>query len=424
MPVDFSVISGCRVCRGDNLQPILHLGTQPLANSLRTRSDLIRNDFPQAPLSLAFCEDCSLVQIMETVDPVVLFRDYHYFSSVSPAFVEHARQLAKETITRFQLTSGSLVMEAASNDGYLLRHYKDAGVTVLGIDPAENIARQARNSGIPTMGLFFNSESAKDLAKRGYVADVFHANNVLAHVVDQNDFVQGVKSVLKPDGVAIFEFPYAGDMFANTEFDTIYHEHLCYFSLGAVSELMLRNGLAVFDVERIPVHGGSLRIHVGHREIYGKLMPSDSVQLLQAEEIMRGMHQLPFYLDFAARVNMLGMQLWKAIYKVKTTGARIAAYGASAKGSTLLNYFGIGADVLEFIADRSPYKQGYYSPAFNLPILDPRELLKRQIPYALLLTWNFYEEITAQNKEWLDKGGMWIVPLPRVIIGATPTLTP
>ena len=292
---------------------------------------------------------------------------------------------------------------------------------VLGVEPAENIARVAEDAGIRTRCRFFGEKEAHEIVGHHGKADVFHANNVLAHVADQNDFAKGVKRLLKPDGVAIFEFPYVGDMISSTEFDTIYHEHLCYFSLESVRELMLRNGLSVYHVERLPVHGGSLRIFVKHSDA-PHLLADISVSELSEEERIRGMWELPYYMDFAARVNMLGMQLWQTLYGIKMTGAKIAGYGASAKGSTLLNYFGIGANVLEFIVDRSPHKQGKFSPAFNLPILPPQKLMERQIPYALLLTWNFAREILDQNTEWSRKGGLWIVPLPHLIVtgGALP----
>jgi SAM-dependent methyltransferase len=420
-------IGQCRICGFSQLHDVLEFGSMPLANSLETAEERVRNDGPRAPLTLTFCEECSLVQIRETVDPETLFGHYLYFSSVSSAFVQHARELAERTIRRQGLRKDSLVVEAASNDGYLLRHYRDAGVPVLGVEPAENIARVAEDAGIRTRCRFFSEAEAEEIVHDHGQADVFHANNVLAHVADQNDFVRGVRRVLKPGGIAIFEFPYLGKMIENLEFDTIYHEHLCYFSMTSATKLFEQNGLAVLDVEHLSFHGGSLRVTVGHPVWSYPLWSVEDargpkVKDLIGEEHHRGLDRVDRYLKFVAQVNRLGMTLWQVIFDIKRAGGLIAAYGASAKGSTLMNYFGIDDDVLEFVADRSLHKQGLFTPGNHLPILSPDELIRQRVTHALLLTWNFYEEISSQNREWLDRGGVWIIPLPLVTVTGASSL--
>ncbi|MAT42397.1 MAG: methyltransferase [Anaerolineaceae bacterium] len=402
-------ILGCRSCGSSELSMILNLGETPLANSL-LREDELRNQQQGYPLELVFCENCALVQITETVDPEILFRNYVYFSSFSDTVVKNAQEIVNRTILRSGLDQESLVVEIASNDGYLLQFYKNAGIPVLGIEPAQNIAVHARANGIPTVCEFFNQDVANQLKENGQQADVFHANNVLAHVADLNGVVAGMRTLLKPDGIGIIEFPYVKDMIDGVEFDTIYHEHLCYYSLFSVKALFNRHGMNIVDVERLPIHGGSLRIFVGLDN--GQHEISHNVKRLQKEEADWGVDQLKFYAQFGEKVTQLQTELKSYLIELKTSGKKLAAYGASAKGSTLLNTFGIGSETLDFVVDRSTVKQGLFTPGTKIPIMDPRVLLEKKPDYVLLLTWNFSEEILSQQIQYRDLGGKFIIPIP------------
>jgi SAM-dependent methyltransferase len=404
----------CRSCGATSLEPVLSLGNTPLANALRNAGE---SDAPEAtfPLELAMCPHCALVQITTEVPPDDLFRDYVYFSSFSDTMLRHASQLAIQVLCDENLGPSSLVIEAASNDGYLLKNYADVGVRVLGIEPARNIARVAvEKHGIPTREEFFTREYAAQLVGEGLRADVFHAHNVLAHVPDLNGFVAGIRTVLKSGGVAVIEAPYVKDMLDHCEFDTIYHEHLCYFSLTALDRCFRRHGLVIREVERVSIHGGSLRLFAAPAESVDAV--SDQVTDLLAEEAGWGVGTLELYRAFAERVSEIRSGLRDLLAKLKAEGKRIAAYGASAKGSTLLNYCGIGKETLDFVVDRSTAKQGKLTPGTGLHIYAPDELLQQMPDYTLLLTWNFADEILKQQAEYQKRGGKFIlpVPLPRV----------
>ena len=399
----------CRSCAHGDLRPILSLGRTPLANALLTAEQL-REPEATFPLDLVFCPACALVQITETVPPEVLFREYAYLSSFSDTVVQNAEGIVRRLIGLEGLGSESLAVEIASNDGYLLQHYHHKGIPVLGIEPAANIARVARDErGIPTVCEFFGAELAAELVAGGRAADVVHANNVLAHVADLNGVVRGIATVLKPRGVAVIEVPYVKDLIDHCEFDTIYHEHLCYFSLTALDRLFRRHRLVIRDVERIPIHGGTLRIFASRAEW---AIPGEAVKSLLAEEAAWGVDREEFYRGFGAKVERLRASLLELLGGLKAQGRRIAAYGASAKGSTLLNFFGIGADTLEFVVDRSTVKQGRYTPGTHLPILAPERVLELRPDYLLLLTWNFADEILAQQQTFRDQGGRFIIPIP------------
>ena len=400
----------CRSCGRDGLVGILDLGRTPLANALLP-AEPVDGPEPTYPLELAFCPHCSLVQILETVPPEQLFGEYVYFSSFSQTMLDHARTLADEMVTARRLGSKSLVIEAASNDGYLLQFYQQAGVRVLGIEPARNIAEAARRErGIPTLTEFFGAGLAGRLRSEGRRADVFHAHNVLAHVPDLNGFVAGIRLVLADDGVAIVEAPYVKDLIDHCEFDTIYHEHLCYFSLTALDRLFRRHGLVIHDVRREHIHGGTLRLYAAP-ETAGR-GPTAAVTGLLAEEQSWGVDDPAFYRAFVDRVRGLKDELCRLLRGLKASGKRLAAYGASAKGSTLLNYFGVGRETLDFVVDRSTVKQGKVTPGTHLMIHDPARLLEEMPDYLLLLTWNFADEIVAQQAEYRRRGGRFIIPVP------------
>ncbi len=401
----------CRSCGGEDLRVFLSLGDMPLSDGLLAPEDLAREE-PRFPLDVAFCADCALAQILETVPPEQLFgADYPYFSSYTDSLLRHSAANVAARIGECHLDGNSLVVELASNDGYLLQYYHAHGIPVLGIDPAPGPVAAARARGIETRQAFFGRELAAQLAAEGHRADVIHANNVLAHVADTNGFVAGIAALLKEDGVAVIEAPYVKELIDHGEFDTIYHEHLCYFSVTALTRLFQRHGLSLNRVEPLAIHGGSLRLFVG-----GRSQPDRSVaQHLQAER-RAGVDRLDYYTGFSARVGRIRSGLIALLGRLKREGARIAGYGAAAKGTILLNFAGLGAGMLEFVADRNVHKQGRYIPGVRLPIVAPERILREQPDYLLILPWNFKEEIMEQQAEFRRRGGRFIVPVPQPVI--------
>jgi SAM-dependent methyltransferase len=375
----------------------------PLADALVDPAS--PGDEERFPLAVAVCAECSLVQITEEVPPERLFVDnYLYYSSFSPALLEHARRHAESLMS--SLDRDSLVVEIASNDGYLLKNFAARGIPVLGIDPAPGQAAAAEAAGIPTRREFFGAELGREL-RRERAADVIVANNVMAHTPELNGFVEGIAHLLAADGIATIENAYVRDLVERCEFDTIYHEHFSYFSCTAVDQLMRRHGLHLVDVEHLGIHGGSLRFHIAKQP-----GPRERVEAMLAAEAEAGLSEPGFYAAFGERVEALRDDLLDLLSGLRADGARIAAYGAAAKGATLLNYAGIGPELIDFVVDRNPHKQGLLMPGVRVPIHPPERLLEERPEYVLLLAWNFAEEIAEQQRDYLEAGGRFVVPVP------------
>ncbi len=390
------------------------LGLSPLCETYIDPSQL---SAPESfyPLHSFVCERCFLVQLPEHVSASEIFEEYAYFSSYSDSWLAHAKAYVDKITTRLDLNSQSFVVEAASNDGYLLQYFKEKGIPVLGIEPAKNIARAAMEKGIPSVTAFFGRRLARELASGGKLADLLLGNNVLAHVPDINDFVIGLKILLKPQGVITMEFPHLVRLVEENQFDTIYHEHFSYLSFSTAEQIFAAHGLVLFDVEELPTHGGSLRIYGRHAEDETKPISAKAKEL-KARETDWGITRLERYQAFAEKVEATKRNILRFLSDARERKKSIAGYGAPGKGNTLLNYCGIRTDFLDYTVDRNPYKQGKFTPGTRIPIFPPEHIRETQPDYLFVLPWNLKEEIMAQNAFIRDWGGQFVIPIPEVTI--------
>ncbi|HEY3272820.1 MAG TPA: class I SAM-dependent methyltransferase [Methanocella sp.] len=403
----------CRFCRSNDTKLFLALGETPLANSFLSKEDLKADTEPIFPLDVYFCKNCGLSQISYVVPPENVFKNYIYFTSTSDLVHKHSEYLAASFKDRFKLTDKSFVMEIASNDGCVLSYFKKTGVRTLGVEPAENIAKVAIAAGIETYVDFFNDKTAAILKDKYGKADVIIGRHVFAHVPEIHGFVKGLKDMLAENGVIAIEAPYLADFIDKTEFDTIYHEHLSYLSMKPMSMLFAMYDMELFDVEHVDIHGGSMIYYIGHKGRHQKTRRYDE---LLAKEVTGGYNRLETYENFARRTGEIKVDLLRLLKELKKDGKSIAAYGAPAKGNTLLNYCGITSDMIDFVVDKSPYKQGLYTPGTRIPVFAPEKLASDMPDYTLMLAWNFADEILQQQKEYREKGGKFIIPIPRVTV--------
>lgn len=404
----------CRFCGAALTRSFADLGTMPLANAYVPPERAALPE-PRHPLHAWVCDECRLVQAEAFVPPEDIFGHYAYFSSYSDSWVEHARQFTLMARARFGLDAASQVIEVASNDGYLLRHFIAAGVPALGIEPAANVAEVARAAGVPTEVRFFGQETAGSLVERGLSADLVVGNNVLAHVPDINDFVGGLARVLKPDGVVSVEFPHLLRLIEDVQFDTIYHEHFYYLSLLAVERIFAAHGLKVFDVEQLPTHGGSLRV-LAARATSTRHPEGPGLARVRAAEDAAGLRDNAIYEGFQARLKPIREGLRTFLAQARAQGHTVAAYGAAAKGNTLLNFCGVTADDIAYVVDRNPHKQGQLLPGSRLPIHAPEKLMETKPDFVLILPWNITQEIVTANKAVRDWGGRFVVAIPELTV--------
>ena len=404
----------CRFCDAPLEQTFADLGLTPLSNSF-VKPENLRAMEPFYPLHAFVCTQCWLVQLKMYETSEHIFSDYAYFSSYSNSWLEHAESYTKKMRDRFVINSNSQVIELASNDGYLLQYFKQAGIPVLGVEPAKNVADVAIAAGIPTIIKFFGVKTARELIEAKLSADLLLGNNVLAHVPDLNDFVSGMKIVLKPAGVITMEFPHLQRLVDECQFDTIYHEHFSYFSFITAEQVFAKHGITLFDVEELPTHGGSLRIYGRHTEDSSKPV-SRAVEKLRQREKQLGYADIGLYQSFASKITAVKRDILEFLIIAKRAGKTIAGYGAPAKGNTLLNYCGIGKDMIDYTVDRSPHKQGHYLPGTRIPIYRPEKIRETKPDYVVILPWNLKDEIIEQTSHIREWGGEFVVMIPEVRI--------
>jgi SAM-dependent methyltransferase len=412
------LVAGCRSCGGRLTVTMADLGLQPASNAFIESPAAIQLE-KRYPLRAKVCEVCKLVQLDYDVAPEELFGNYHYFSSFSDEWLAHAKTYCDMAQRRFGLSPSSLVVELASNDGYLLKNFLKMGIPVLGIDPSDTVAAAAQKIGVPTLVQFFGENAARELAHQGRQADLIIANNVLAHVPQLNDFVAGLALLLRADGSVTLEFPYLLELIQQVEFDTIYHEHYSYFSLYAIEQVFSRHRLRIYDLERLPTHGGSLRLFASHAN-RADLEDSVSLRETRAQETAAGIAELTTYMQFAKRVDECRDSLRDFLAGAKRDGKRVAAYGAAAKGNTLLNFCAVTAQDIAFVADRSPHKQKKLLPGTHIPVVSPEELMRAQPDYVLILPWNLQHEIRRQLDGIKAWGGRFVTPVPLVRVYDAP----
>jgi SAM-dependent methyltransferase len=408
--------SNCRFCQTTLKHTFVDLGMSPLCESYVNPEQLHQME-PFYPLHVFVCHHCFLVQLEEFVSPEEIFTEYAYFSSYADSWVQHANNYTEMIVARLGLNEHSLVVEIASNDGYLLQHLVARKIPVLGVEPAANVAQAALDKNIPTVVKFFGESTARELATEGKQADLVIGNNVLAQVPDLNDFLRGLKILLKPDGVITMEFPHLMRLMEENQFDTIYHEHFSYFSFLTVERIFAGHGLRLFDVEELPTHGGSLRIYACHTEDSTKAQGSRVTDLLTREKTA-GFNHLEHYYSFAEKVKETKRKLLSFLISAKEQGKSICGYGAPGKGNTLLNYCGIRSDFMDYTVDRNPYKQGKYLPGTHIPIFPPAKIQETRPDYLLILPWNFKDEIMTQMAGIREWGGQFVVPIPEVTVHA------
>jgi SAM-dependent methyltransferase len=411
-PTQKSSVASCRFCGSALHHTFTDLGMSPLCESFLS-ADQVNQMEAFYPLHVLVCDHCFLVQLQEYVSPQEIFTEYAYFSSYSDSWLAHAKAYTGQMIDRFQLSRDSLAVELASNDGYLLQYFVEKGVPVLGIEPAANVAKEAVKKGIPTLVKFFGRELAEELARGGTQADLILANNVLAHVPDIRSFVAGMKILLKPRGVITLEFPHLMRLMEGNQFDTIYHEHFSYLSFLTTMKVLAKFDLAVFDVEELPTHGGSLRVYARHAADTSHPVGARVQELARREE-MAGFTRLETYYSFDEKVKETKRRILTFLIEAKRAGKSIAGYGAPGKGNTLLNYCAIRTDFLDYTVDRNPYKHGKFLPGTHIPVFSPEKIRETKPDYVLILPWNLKNEIRDQLSYIREWGGQFVVPIPDV----------
>jgi len=404
----------CRFCHAELKITFVDLCMSPLSNSFLDKKSLNKKE-QIFPLRVFVCSNCFLVQLEEFEKPENIFKDYKYFSSYSESWLNHAKKYVTNVVKQFGLNKDNFVIEIASNDGYLLQYFYNQNIPCLGIEPAKNVANIAKQKGIPTLVKFFGTKTAKDLVSKGKMADLLLGNNVLAHVPNINDFVEGIKIILKPNGVVTMEFPHLVELIDKNQFDTIYHEHFSYLSFYTVKKIFEKHGLKIFDVKELTTHGGSLRIYATHSENFVHNV-NDRVDKLLEKESKFGITQISTYTDFQNQVLLVKNEICKFIDSKIKNGKKIVCYGAAAKGNTLLNYCGIGTNLIDYVVDKNPHKQGLFLPGTHIPIKDPSEIQKTKPDYLIIIPWNLQDEIMKQMEHIRKWGGKFIVLIPEVKI--------